>query len=172
MRAIQAEPIQSEVASQTVMQRYDKLDVGIIHRPAELDADGNGKHERFTVDFLINGQSLYDLLSAHRRDLAGRFSQGAQVWNEESAHIFLTMKPADLKNGRIMLYVCPECGDIGCGAITVRVTKSDESYIWTEFGYENDYDSEMTDLDSYRLIGPFQFKVDEYCEAIEKAKSA
>jgi hypothetical protein len=153
-------------------QRYDKLDIRIIHRPAELMADGGGKHERFTVDFLVNGQSLYELLSVHRLDLVGRFLQGAQVWNEESANIFLIEQSADLDNGRIMLYVCPECGDIGCGAITVTITKSDDSYTWTEFGYENNYDPQMMDLDSYRAVGPFRFKGDEYCEAIEKAKAA
>jgi hypothetical protein len=152
------------VRRQTLKQRYDTLDIRIIHRPAELNADGGGKHERFTVDFLVNGQSLYELLSVHRLDLVGRFSQDAQAWNEESANIFLTKQSADLENGRIMLYVCPECGDIGCGAIN--------SYTWTEFGYENNYDPQMIDLDSYRAIGPFRFQFDEYCEVIAKAKAA
>jgi hypothetical protein len=152
-------------------QRHDKLDIHIIHRPAEFKADSGGKHERFTVDFLVNGMSLYDLLSVHKLDLVGRFSQGAQVWNEESANIFLTKQSADLESGRIMLYVCPECGDIGCGAITVTITKFEDSYTWTDFRYENDYDPQMMDLDSYRAIGPFRFRVDEYCEAIERAKA-
>jgi hypothetical protein len=33
-------------------------------------------------------------------------------------------------------------------------------------------DPEMPDLDSYRAVGPFRFKEDEYSEAIEKAKTA
>ena len=154
-------------------QRYDTLDIRIIHRPGELNVKGRVvKHERFTVDFLVNGQSLYELLSAHSFDLVGRFWQGDRAWNEESANIFLTKQSADLENGRTMLYVCPECGDIGCGAITVTIIKSDNSYTWTEFGYENNYDSQMMDLDSYRAIGPFRFQFDEYCEVIEKAKAA
>jgi hypothetical protein len=153
-------------------RRYDTLDIRLIHRPGELNAGGSMKHERFTVDFLVNGQSLYELLSAHRLDLVGRFWQGDQAWNEESANIFLTKQSADLENGRIMLYVCPECGDIGCGAITVTIIKSDNSYIWTEFGYENNYDPQMMDLDSYRDVGPFRFQFDEYCEVLEKAKDA
>ena len=152
-------------------QLYDKLDVRILHRPPELNADGDGKHERFTVDFLVNEQSLYELLSAHRLDLVGRFSRGARVWNEESADIFLTKQPADLENGRIMLYVCPECGDIGCGAITMNLTKSEDRYTWREFGYENGYDPEMMNLDRYRAVGPFRFRVDEYREAIERAEA-
>ena len=154
-------------------QRYDTLDIHIIHRPGELNVKGRVvKQERFTVDFLVNGQSLYELLSAHSLDLVGRFSQGNRAWNEESANIFLTKQSADIENSRIMLYVCPECGDIGCGAITVTIIKSDNSYAWTEFGYENNYDPQMMDLDSYRTIGPFRFQFDEYCEVIEKAKAA
>jgi hypothetical protein len=154
-------------------QRYDTLDIRIIHRPGELNVNGRVvKTERFTVDFLVNGQSLYELLSAHSLDLVGRFWQGAQSWSGESANIFLTKQSADLENGRIMLYVCPECGDIGCGAITMTIIKSDNSYTWAGFGYENNYDPQMPDLDSYRAIGPFRFQFDEYCEVIEKAKAA
>src|SRR5262245_20626369 len=156
-----------------MIKQYDTLDIHIIHRPGELNAKGIVKcSERFTVDFLVNGQSLYELLSAHRLDLVGRFSQGDRAWNEESANIFLTKRSADLENDRIMRYVCPECGDIGYGAITVTIIKSDNSYTWTEFGYENNYDSQMMDLDSYRAIGPFRLQFDEYCEVIEKAKAA
>jgi len=47
----------------TMKQRYDTLDIRIIHRPGELNAKGIVKRsERFTVDFLVNGQSLYELL--------------------------------------------------------------------------------------------------------------
>jgi len=81
-------------------QRYDTLDIRIIHRPGELNAKGIVKRsERFTIDFLVNGQSLYELLSAHRLDLVGRFSQGDQAWNEESANILLTKQSADLNRG-------------------------------------------------------------------------
>jgi hypothetical protein len=103
-------------------------------------------------DFLVNGQSLYELLSAHSFDLVGRFWQGDRAWNEESANIFLTKQSADLENGHTMLYVCPECGDIGCGAITVTIIKSDNSYSWTEFGYENNYAPQMMDSDSYAML--------------------
>jgi hypothetical protein len=153
-------------------QRYNTLDIRIIHRPSELNADGSGKHGCFTVDFLVDGQSLYELLLVDKLDLVGRFSKGAQTWNEESADIFLAKQPADLENGRTMLYVCPECGDIGCGAITLTIIESDDVYSWTEFGYENNYDPQMMDLDSYRTVGPFQFQFEEYCKVIEKAKAA
>jgi hypothetical protein len=33
-----------------------------------------------------------------------------------------------------MLYVCPECGDIQCGAMTVEITKTGNTYTWQNFG--------------------------------------
>ncbi len=149
---------------------YDNLDLRIIHREGTLDKNGVGAHERFTIDFIINGKSLYELLDVARLDLVGRFSQETEKWNRESADVFLTTQQPDLENGRTMLFVCPECGDIGCGAITVKITKEDTEYTWSEFGYENNYDPAMTDFDSYRRVGPFRFAIENYRQAIEKAK--
>jgi hypothetical protein len=151
-------------------EKHDNLDWRIIHRKAEIDAHGDGKHERFTIDFLVNGQSLNEMLGVARLDLVGRFSPETQKWNQESAEVFLNTKEPDLDNGRIILYVCPECGDIGCGAITLKIVKSETEYTWSEFGYENDYDPEMTDLDSYRHIGPFKFSIENYHQIVEKAR--
>ena len=151
---------------------YDNLDVRVIHRKGNLDKNGAGTHERFTIDFLINGKSLYERLDAARLDLVGRFSPETQEWNHESAEVFLTTQQTDLDNGRIMLYVCPECGDIGCGAITVKVEKTDTGYTWSEFGYENNYDPAMTDFASYRHVGPYKFAIENYRQTIEKAKKA
>ena len=41
-----------------------------------------------------------------------------------AAHIaeLLRKAPASLPSGRTPSYVCPECGDVGCGAIAVRMT--------------------------------------------------
>jgi hypothetical protein len=62
------------------------------------------------------------------------------------------------------LYICPECGDIGCGAITVKISKKEGVYIWENFRYENDYDEEKTI--SYQYLGPFYFLETEYVNAI------
>jgi len=48
--------------------------------------------------------------------------------------------PSELISGRYSLYVCNECGDIGCGAITAKITKEKDAIIWSDFGYENTLD--------------------------------
>ena len=41
------------------------------------------------------------------------------------------------------VYVCPECGDLGCGALTLRITMTPSLVKWTHWGYENNYDEEF-----------------------------
>ncbi len=82
---------------------HDILGLRIIHRQGDLDAEGNGKHERFSVDFVVNGRSLYEDLRIFTLDLVGRFSPDTRESNEKSATVFMTQSPPDLDNGRVML---------------------------------------------------------------------
>jgi len=52
----------------------------------------------------------------------------------------LLKKPAELENGRVPLYVCNCCADIGCGAVTVKVVQEGDYFVWSSFGYENNYE--------------------------------
>ncbi len=148
------------------MEKTDKLDLRVIHRAG----DSTVKHERHTIDFIVNGQSLYELLGASKFDMVGRFSQEENLaLNRESAEVFKLKQAPDLENGRCMLYVCSECGDIGCGAITIKISESSGIIEWSEFGYENDYDPQMTDMASFKQVGPFRFEKIHYEKVILKA---
>jgi hypothetical protein len=118
---------------------------------------------------LVNGESLFEQLGIAKLDMVGRFSKENPDWNSESVEVFLQKRPPDLENGRVMLFVCPECGDIGCGAITMQINKKNNEYIWSLFAYENDYDPGMTDYESYKAVGPFRFSAEQYEQAIHKA---
>jgi hypothetical protein len=121
---------------------------------------GSGKHERFTYDFVIDGKSLADLLQIHRFELVGCLDVMNQTRNASQAEALLLSAPATGVPSRCMLYVCPECGDLGCGAFTAEVTKSEGQYIWINFRYENNYDTSMTQ--EYPHVGPFAFTAAEY----------
>lgn len=69
-------------------------------------------------------------------------------------------KETELENGRIMIYGCSECLDIGCGAMTVKVERLDDSIVWKDFAYENGY--EETDFEEYKKIGSFVFDQKAY----------
>jgi hypothetical protein len=121
---------------------------------------GSGKQERFTYDFVIDGKSLADTLQVHNFDSVGCLDVLNQKWNIKRAKILLLSAPADIAPNRCMLYVCPECGDLVCGAFTAEVTKREGRYIWSNFRYENDCDVSI--MHEYPHIGPFGFAAAEY----------
>ena len=91
---------------------------------------------------------------------------GKAEYAEEAAQILLLKKPSFLETGRVMFYVCPECGDAGCGAITAQVEESADHIVWRSFGYENDYDPSALDLAEYRDYGPYLFNKAEYLDTL------
>jgi hypothetical protein len=47
---------------------------------------------------------------------------------------------ADLPNDRRSFFVCPECGDLVCGAVTAIVVKEGDTVSWRNFGHQNNYE--------------------------------
>ena len=56
-------------------------------------------------------------------DLIGNFgwTNNTEYENGQLCELLTEKKPT-LETGRIMFYVCPECGDIGCGALTGKIS--------------------------------------------------
>jgi hypothetical protein len=88
---------------------------------------------------------------------------GWVVQEQEAAAIdrLLLRAPADLPEGRVSFYVCPECGDLGCGAVSLTVEAVSGSFIWRDFGFQNSYENVIhrQGLDD---VGPFFFDESEY----------
>ena len=77
-------------------------------------------------DFIIGGVSLYDTLG-HSRDLISALWHPPVVPSEGDRAIrrLLLADRGDASDNRVSLFICPECGDLGCGAITVRIERDD-----------------------------------------------
>jgi hypothetical protein len=73
--------------------------------------------------------------------------------------------PASLPDGRVPLYICPECGDLGCGGVTAVVERTADTVVWREFGYQNDY--EPFDQDEVlKDVGPFVSELKAYQDVL------
>ncbi len=131
---------------------------------------GAGAHERFTYDFVVDGVSLADALDVRRFDLVGCFDVMDNKWNTHAAKALLLKEAPDVAPDRVMIYVCPECADLGCGAFTVRVTSTDDEFVWSDFRYENNYDPEMTQPRGD--VGPFRFAASDYRSALRGVAAA
>jgi hypothetical protein len=83
-------------------------------------------------------------------------------------HQFLAQMPSKLDSGRVPVLVCEECGDIACGAITVRILRESDRIVWTDWLYENGYEPGHS-LEWPIKPGDFVFNVDAYEAEIRKA---
>lgn len=72
--------------------------------------------------------------------------------------------------GRTALYVCAECGDLGCGAATAVVTLYAGRVVWSEFGYQSDYESFDQDA-VFDGAGPFVLDRGQYSAELERFRS-
>ena len=74
--------------------------------------------------------------------------------------VLLGEQPSELPNGRAPLYVCPQCGDLGCGALTAEVARTDDAVTWRDFGWDV---ADALDEEPVRLAGgPFVFAREQY----------
>jgi len=60
---------------------------------------------------------------------------------------------ASLPAGRVELYVCRGCGDLGCGALTVHIERCGQVVRWSQFGWEDD----LTDEPHTAIESPLEF---------------
>jgi hypothetical protein len=114
-------------------------------------------------DFLIDGESLYDMCQMKEMDRIGPLGWDVNPECEKSlVKQFLgNEKNEELESGRVMVFVCAECGDIGCGATTIDIREMGNEIIWSDFGDENNYESEVNFF-NYTNLGPFKFEKTEY----------
>jgi hypothetical protein len=127
--------------------------------------------ERRSADFIIDGTSLLQALDKasgyQATDLMGCFVEGFPESNMKKRAEFTLEALPDTQSGRVLLYICPECGDIGCGAYAVRIERSESGYVWRDFSYENGYEEPS----SIENLGPFLFELQAYEAAIKDAAS-
>ena len=125
------------------------------------------------LDFVVDSHPLKELIDAQDgyHDQVGVLGNG--FLPEAQTHwrsILLSEKASELETGRIELYVCANCGDIGCGSITVGMTVDERQVTWKDFGNERNYEIDEGDGLVYKEglenIGPFTFDRQQYREAL------
>ena len=91
------------------------------------------------LDFLIDGQRL-----AHRRTVAPDMTTPLnRAWlPSESADLKLLgeFSTAGLDAGRVFLFVCGACGDLGCGEVTAALEVDPDRITWSRFAWENGFE--------------------------------
>jgi hypothetical protein len=130
---------------------------------------GGGKTHRDYLDFEVNGQSLLDILPAN--DQIGVLGWGRAEVERDAVAQLLLREPSELLSERVPLYVCPECGGLDCGTVSVQIRKTADAFVWSNFVWEVTYELEAGDggvLERYENLGPFKFHKTEYWNLLNK----
>jgi hypothetical protein len=125
---------------------------------------GGGGHTHWEyLDFLVDGRSLWEHLGA--ADVIGCLGWGNPAEEQRAAERLLLRAPSTLSLGRVPLFICAECGDLDCGAVTAQVERTPEGIAWYDFAFE-DSGGEITRYPKYQALGPFLFNKAEYWRAL------
>jgi hypothetical protein len=121
---------------------------------------------RVYADVVVDGVAL----STHMRRKGDHISclgWGPKPMQDDAVARLLMQAPPDLASGRVSLYVCPECGDLSCGAITVRIERRGDVVTWRDFWYEGDYEGFPSNNTLLEDLGPYFFAWEEYQGAVK-----
>lgn len=129
------------------------------------------------LEFLVDSSSLRAELAAEAREFNLALELVSVLvldwpigFPEEDYDRLIDRLPPPLPYDRVPLYICAECGDLGCGAVTVRIEHLDDQVVWREFGYEDGY--EPFDLqDVFSNVGPFTFDRPSYLATLQEFRA-
>lgn len=130
-----------------------------------LRTDGLSKTPVMYLDFTIDGDPLFSRLQAHvggGLDFAGVIQDSWPIESVAAIERLLGEAPGGLPDGRLSLYTCPECGDLGCGAVTARLNLEDDVVTWQHLGWQADYEDEISALCDGEAFPDLTFTRDSY----------
>ncbi|MEU6763087.1 oxidoreductase [Streptomyces sp. NPDC046853] len=130
-------------------------------------ANGEYQVHRDFLDFIVNGRPLL----FHLSDLDAVSPLASDVPPAIFTHHvrgLLLEAEAPLSDDRHVIYGCPECEGLECGAVTAvieRAPDGTDSYVWRDFAWQT-ADRADLQLNGYHGIGPFRFDGAEYRDAL------
>ncbi|MFG3259679.1 oxidoreductase [Streptomyces sp. NPDC048172] len=135
--------------------------------------DGAYEAHREFLDFIVDGRPLLHRLGGVDDGSAGDTVSplaadfGPTVFTAHVRRLLLESEPP-LADGRYVLYGCPECEGLDCGAVTAVIEREEEAVVWRDFAWQTDERADL-ERDGYPGIGPFRFHAAQYRSELERA---
>ncbi|MGX4688563.1 oxidoreductase [Streptomyces sp. JNUCC 63] len=136
-------------------------------RAGEILTDGGHQVHRDFVDFLVDGRPLLFRLSDLDAVSPLASDVPPAIFTAQVRGLLLESE-APLPGGRYVIYGCPECEDLACGAVTAVIERAGEDgtdYLWRDFAWQTDQHADL-ELNGYHGMGPFRFDGAEYRAAL------
>ncbi|CAM5455410.1 Oxidoreductase OS=Streptomyces tendae OX=1932 GN=GUR47_02535 PE=4 SV=1 [Streptomyces tendae] len=133
-------------------------------RAGGVHTDGDFQVHRDFMDFVVDGRPLLfrlcdlDAVSPLASDVPPAIFT-AQVRG------LLLETDAPLPGGRYVIYGCPECADLACGAVTAVILRDGDDFVWRDFAWQTGDHADL-ELNGYHGIGPYRFSGAEYRAAL------
>ncbi|WP_328351917.1 oxidoreductase [Streptomyces sp. NBC_00445] len=127
-------------------------------------ANGDYQVHRDFVDFIVNDRPLLFQLSDLDAVSPLASDVPPAIFTAQVRSLLLETD-APLPGGRYVIYGCPECEELGCGAVTAVIEQEGDDYLWRDFAWQTDDYADLT-LNGYHGIGPFRFRGAEYRTAL------
>ncbi|WP_128436821.1 oxidoreductase [Streptomyces cyaneus] len=127
-------------------------------------ANGDYQVHRDFVDFIVDGRPLLFQLSDLDAVSPLASDVPPAIFTAQVRSLLLEAD-APLPGGRYVIYGCPDCEDLACGAVTALIDKVGDDYIWRDFAWQTDEHADL-ELNGYHGIGPFRFHGAEYRAAL------
>lgn len=126
--------------------------------------NGDYQVHRDFVDFVVDGRPLLFQLSDLDAVSPLASDVPPAIFTAQVRGLLLEAD-APLDGGRHVIYGCPECEGIECGAVTALIEREGDDYVWRDFAWQT---GEQADLErnGYHGIGPFRFHGAEYRSAL------
>ncbi|MEU8893141.1 oxidoreductase [Streptomyces sp. NPDC048442] len=122
----------------------------------------NGAYQvhRDFMDFIVDGHPLLHQLADLDAVSPLASDVPPAIFTTHVRRLLLEAAPP-LPDGRYVIYGCPECEGLECGAVTAVIEREGPDIVWRDFAWQT---TETADLerDGYHGIGPFRFDADQY----------
>ncbi|MFB6706710.1 oxidoreductase [Streptomyces sp. NPDC056333] len=129
---------------------------------------GHGDHQvhRDFMDFIVDGRPL--LFQLTDLDAVSPLASDVPpaIFTTHVRRLLLEAE-APLADGRYVIYGCPECESLGCGAVTAVIERDGADIVWRDFAWQT---HETVDLErsGYHGTGPFRFDGFQYRQELER----
>lgn len=128
---------------------------------------GDSQQKRTFLDFSFDLTPTYPKVLANGIDnITPLWLGGEREWCRIAIARLLGDAEPDAPQGRVSVYVCAECADLGCGSVTVVVERGDGTVTWRDWGYQNNYDQGFVPINDLRDV---TFDVVQYDSTLREA---
>lgn len=139
--------------------------------------DGAYQAHREYLDFTVDGAPLLPRLDGVDAVSPLAADMGPSIFTAHVRRLLLEAE-APLADGRYVLYGCPECEGLDCGAVTAVIEREggpdgaedgadDGDIVWRDFAWQTELTADL-ERDGYPGVGPYRFRAAEYRAVLER----